>query len=609
MTWLLIAIFGQIILGTAAVADKLLLRTHVPDPVVYTFWIGVLGIFSALLLPFGFMHLSFSFILVGLGSGVVFILSLLILYTVLAKTKASSSLPFIAALIPLCTLPISAVLISAQVSAMDIIGILFLIAGALFFFFAENYALRMRLTLLMIASAALYGFSSVLQKIVFEHTNFITGFFWAKMGEVLGALFLLVLPSVRKRILRASITITGANRAWYAANRMWASSGSLLLNIAIFLSHPALVQSTQSFRYVVIFIASWVILREQSRGKKLWLKIFATMLIILGIGWLGLFEYARSISVDINRPITWGVSFSGKYSRALGVDWQDNFKAIVDDLHPKKIRLISYWDHVEHIPKTYDFSETDWLLEQLREKPIEVIFTLGLKVPRWPECHVPDWARDLSSKTREETLRAYMSAVITRYRDNPNIKIWQIENEPFLRFGKECPPRTAQFLEKEITLVREIDHTRPILITDGGEFGRWQRAIKAGDIFGSTMYRRVHVSSIEWFKGIINYPFDASFFRLKQKIIRWLTDAWDKKFIVVELQAEAWGHVEIPLLSYGEQIELFSPAYFEDTIQFAKQTGFDEYYLWGAEWWYYLREKHADARYWDIAKKLLSNGR
>ena len=607
MTWLLIAIFGQIILGTAAVADKLFLRKRVPDPIVYTFWIGCLGIFAIALLPFGFAHLSLAFILVGIISGMVFILSLLVLYTVLAKTSASSTLPFIAALIPLTTLPFSAMLIAARVSNMDIVGMLFLIAGALFFFFAEKSAMRTRLTLLIIASATLYGFSTVLQKIVFEHTNFITGFFWAKMGEVLGALFLLALPELRKRIHRASIGIAGANRIWYLTNRMWASSGSVLLNIAIFLSHPALVQSTQSFRYVVIFIASWFILRERSRGKELRLKIFATILIILGIGWLGLIEYTRSIPYNANRVITWGVTFSGKYSRALGLDWQDNFKAIVEDLQPKKIRLISYWDHVEFFKENYDFSETDWLLEQLRGKPIEVIFALGLKAPRWPECHLPDWARDLSLEMREVALRAYMSAVITRYRDNPNIKVWQVENEPFLRFGKECLHRGMDFLEKEIALVRFLDISRPVLVSDGGEFGLWYNAIQAGDMFGSTMYRRIYAPSIGRYTGVIDYPLGPSFFRLKQKLARWFTGQTHKQFVVIELQAEPWGHVEIPLLSYSEQTTLFSPAYFNDTIQFARDTGFDEYYLWGTEWWYWAREEQGNSQYWDIAKKLLRN--
>ncbi|MEK7074541.1 MAG: hypothetical protein AAB968_02140, partial [Patescibacteria group bacterium] len=577
MSWLLIAILGQIMLGTAAVVDKLFLRKRISDPIVYTFWLGVLGVFAVFLLPFGFQSLSYSFIVIGICSGVVFLLSLLTLYIALSRTSASTILPFIAALTPFLTLPFSSLLITAQVNGMDMIGMLLLIMGAIIFFLAKRSALPKTIMLLAFASAALYGFSSVLQKIVFEHSNFFTGFFWAKMGEVLCALSLLMVPQLRKRIFAANLHVNGTHRIRYLLNRVWASSGSLLLNGAIFLSHPALVQSSMSFRYVVIFIASWFLLQERSRGKELWLKIVATVFVISGIGWLGIIEYARNIPYDANRTITWGVTFSGKYSRALGLDWQDNFKAIIEDLHPKKIRLISYWDHVEFFQGKYDFSETDWLLTQLRGKPIEVIFVLGIKVPRWPECHLPNWARELSPEMREKALHAYMSAVIMRYRDNPNISVWQIENEPFLRFGKECPSRVNGFLEKEIALVREIDQTRLILITDGGEFGRWIKAIKAGDIIGSTMYRRIHTPSISPYIGIIDYPLSPSFFRLKQKLARWFTGEHAKQFIVVELQAEAWGHVEIPLLSYDEQTTLFSPAYFEDTIQFARETGFDEY--------------------------------
>ena len=68
--------------------------------------------------------------------------------------------------------------------------------------------------------------------------------------------------------------------------------------------------------------------------------------------------------------------------------------------------------------------------------------------------------------------------------------------------------------------------------------------------------------------------------------------------MVIELQGEPWGMHEIPDLPYQEQISLFSPEYFRDTIRYAKETGFDEYYWWGAEWWYATGEKYGDARYW-----------
>ncbi|MDZ4285493.1 MAG: hypothetical protein U1A23_01035, partial [Candidatus Sungbacteria bacterium] len=345
--WLLVAIAGQFILGTAAVVDKLLLRKRVSDPVVYTFWIGVLGIFAALLLPFGFSYLPAGLIVLDIISGIIFISSLLVLFLGLSQIDASSVLPLTSAVIPLWTFGFSFFLIKTKMTFMDIIGMVFLIIGTLFFFFAERKILRARLMMFAIASAGLYGLSIVLQKMVFEHSNFATGFFWAKIGEVLGALVLLLLPQWRKRILNARNTIHVKDRFWYFANRSWAALGSVLLNAAVFLSHPALVQSTQAFRYVVIFITAWIVLREFSRGRTLYLKIFASAFAVIGIVWIGVTAYARSIPYDANRDINWGVTFSERYSSRLGLDPRENLHAILQDLRPKNIRLIAYWDNIE----------------------------------------------------------------------------------------------------------------------------------------------------------------------------------------------------------------------------------------------------------------------
>jgi hypothetical protein len=214
------------------------------------------------------------------------------------------------------------------------------------------------------------------------------------------------------------------------------------------------------------------------------------------------------------------------------------------------------------------------------------------------------WVAALGKTAREKALHAYIRATVTRYRGSPALIAWQVENEPFLKFGL-CATRPQQALEHEIALVKSLDPVHPVVVTDGGEFGLWNRAIKAGDIFGTTMYRRVYPPSIGRATGIIDYPFSPAFFKFKERFARWLTDEYAKRFVVIELQAEPWGAVEIPLLSDEEQTSIFPPEYFRETIQYAKDTGFDEYYLWGAEWWYYVREKQGDARYWDMVKGLL----
>lgn len=601
--WFLIAIFAQIILGTAAVFDKLLLRVRVPDAVTYTFWLGVLGIFAIVLLPFGFSSLALTFIVLALGAGIVFIVSLLLLFFALELGHALSILPLAAALIPFFTIIFSYVLLGSRLTGMDIIGILILILGALFFFLSEKRELRGRLFLFLVSSAALYAFSSVLQKVVFEHASFITGFFWIKIGGVMCALALLAVHSWRRKILRVSREAADSNRLWYLANRGWAAGGSILLSIAIFLSHPALVEATQSFRFVVIFFAAWFILGERFRGKALSVKIIATIFIMLGLFWLGLTQYARNIPYDVSRSITWGVTFSEKFSRELGLEPEKNLEAIFTDLQPQKIRLVAYWDEIEKTPNQFDFSSLDWQLNMAARYNTQVVLALGMRVPRWPECFLPEWTRDFSAEQREEVLREYIAQIIKRYRTYKEIIIWQIENEPFLPFGL-CPERGKDFFDKEHDLVRALDASRPILVTDSGEFGDWLRAIKRGDIFGTTMYRKVYPPSIGHVVGEVEYPISPSHFRFKEKLVRFLLGDYTKPFIVIELQAEPWGKVEIPKLAVGDQLSLFSLDYFRQTIEYAKEAGFDQYYFWGAEWWYMMKHS-GHPEYWEEVKILM----
>jgi hypothetical protein len=144
-----------------------------------------------------------------------------------------------------------------------------------------------------------------------------------------------------------------------------------------------------------------------------------------------------------------------------------------------------------------------------------------------------------------------------------------------------------------------------VLVTDSGEFGMWFGAARIGDIFGTTMYRRVYPPSIGHITGVIDYPIGPSFFRLKEKIMRFLIQDDDKPFIVAELQAEPWGKFILPEIPYEEHLELFPIEYFRETIEFAKQTGFDEYYLWGAEWWYWVGAEHNNWEYWEEVKELI----
>lgn len=168
-----------------------------------------------------------------------------------------------------------------------------------------------------------------------------------------------------------------------------------------------------------------------------------------------------------------------------------------------------------------------------------------------------------------------------------------------MSFG-ECPTLDVGLLDEEIALVKKLD-SRPIIITDSGELSIWVRAAKRADIFGTTMYRWV------WneYLGSYKYPIPPSFFRVKERITR-LFVGQAKPFIVIELQGEPWTHKQIYEITIEEQMNLLPLAEFNEIIDYAKQAGFNEYYLWGAEWWYYLKEK-GQGEYWDRVKELVDN--
>ncbi|MDP3947156.1 MAG: DMT family transporter [bacterium] len=602
MSWLLVALLGQLLSALAALIDKMLLVRRALQPASYAFWIGLLGSFSFLLIPFGFEVISLRVAVFAALAGSSFVYGFYFFFLALRRGELSEAVPTLAGLAPLFALAFASLFLGASLGTVEWMGFAFLVAGSAALTLSEPKKTRLFLTITLFAAAALLGFSAVFTKAVFLETSFISGFIWIKMWGILAAGGFLFSSSVRTEIL-GSLRRPEA-RGLFIGGRVVAMFGSFLLYFAVSLAHPALVEATAGFRYALVFAIGWLLLRENFREHVLALKLAAIVLIAAGLGWLALGEYVKSFPpVPAERPITWGVTFSEKFSRELGLDWRENYLAILDELKPARLRLVAYWDVIEKRPGSLDFSSLDWQLDLAERRGMPVLLAVGQKVPRWPECHVPDWAEALSLEKREEALREYLAKVILRYRDRRGIMMWQVENEPFLMFGT-CGARGVEFLDREITLTKSLDPARQILISDGGEFGDWMRAARRGDVFGTTMYRRAYPKIIGPLFGVIEYPIGPDFFRVKEKFTRWLTGKTDQRFIVVELQGEPWSSLHLRETSIEEQVDIFSPAYFADTIEYAKRAGFEEYYLWGGEWWWWMKEVNGTDEYWNYARQL-----
>ncbi len=332
------------------------------------------------------------------------------------------------------------------------------------------------------------------------------------------------------------------------------------------------------------------------RFKKILKKVLFIILFLLLL--LGCFLFIGKPKPAEN--ITWGVSFSQKYSEELGLDWKENYLAVLDDLKIKNIRLIAYWDLIEKEEGTYDFQDLDWQIDQAKKRDIKIILAIGKKVPRWPEYHKPCWIENQPQEEQDKKLLIYIEKIVNRYKDNENILTWQVENEPFFPFG-ESRFTDKKILKQEIELVKSLDSKRPIIITGSGELPFWFRPAKYGDIVGHSLYEKV------WFHELsiyLTYPMPPVFYSRKA----WLVDKlFHKKVICIELQAEPWGPGLTYTLSLDEQNKTMNIERFRDIIEFSRNTGGDTFYLWGTEWWYWMKQEHNDSQIWDEAKKLFAS--
>lgn len=302
----------------------------------------------------------------------------------------------------------------------------------------------------------------------------------------------------------------------------------------------------------------------------------------------------------LTNSIKYGVSFSPKFASDLNLDWKDTYVKILDELKVKNLRLPTYWDDIEATREGgLDFSRDDFILEEAGKRGARVILVLGARQPRWPECHIPPWASKLSVKDKQIKILEFIKKVVQRYNNDSSIKYWQVENEPLLGIFGQCDPPDEKFLKKEVDLVRSLSR-KPVIVTDSGELGFWISPMRLSDVFGTTLYRRVYNS----FLGYTTYPLLPYFYNIKSTLVRNLFSPKNLKTIIVELQAEPWSPSNsLVNTKISQQVSGFGINNFKDNINFAKETGFDEFYLWGVEWWYFM-DKNGHPEYLDYAKTL-----
>lgn len=320
-----------------------------------------------------------------------------------------------------------------------------------------------------------------------------------------------------------------------------------------------------------------------------------------------------------------GTTFSQVQCGYLGLDQEKTYLEITG-MGFTVIRLGAYWKQIEKRADVFDFAELDWQIKKARQRRIPVVLTVGMKAPRWPEFFIPEWVmRDVylkfgadassSDYLKERTLK-FITAVICRYRDDPAIRWWQVENEPLNRSGPKNWWIHRDFLKKEIDLVKRLDPMkRPVIVNIATYPNTLVRFFSQLNISNDPEAEAIELSDI---LAVNVYPVvGQQFWRLKlcfwtrpgqrrrylQRIIQAARQE-NKSVWATELQAEPWEPGQLVHVGKKQPVTCL-PETFRQSFEEMVSLGVDTILLWGVEYWIFRERRHNDDNWLEQGQEII----
>lgn len=332
--------------------------------------------------------------------------------------------------------------------------------------------------------------------------------------------------------------------------------------------------------------------------------LILTALVMLWVG--GMYGIARWYMWDQqSKQLKYGVTFIPRYAESFGLSPEDTMQAIIDELGVRQFRLVSYWNDYEKTQGQYDFTELDWQFKKAEASNSKVSLAIGLRQPRWPECHMPTWAETMPMSEWSVHLKAYMGKVIDRYKDSPALESYQLENEFFMDVFGICPDHTRERLIDEYDFVKSKDGAHPIIVSRSNNWIGVPLYQPIPDQVGISVYKRVW--DINLTKRYFEYPMPAWFYAYLGGLGKILTG---KDLMIHELQAEPWlppgfdmnNPADIP-----EHNKSLNAERLRNRIEYGRATGMQEIYLWGVEYWYWRKAVANDPSLWNTAREAIEH--
>lgn len=297
MLWLITATSAYLIFAAVSLIDKYLLVKKIPNPKVYSFYVGGLGILAILFLPFvGFSVPKISQIILAFLAGAIFIYSLFWFFKGLQIFEASRIIPAVGGISPLFALGFTYIFSQGQevLALKDLIALLLLIAGSILITYEGAKKIPLKCLGISIIAAFFLALSFVLTKYVYLTQPFWSGYILIRLGGVLmAALFFLIYKEVRREVFRTKQAFPKKTVGLFLFNQGLGASANILQNWSIALAplvYVAVISALQGTQYVFLLIFTIIlslklpqIIRENISKKVILQKIAAILLIAGGL--------------------------------------------------------------------------------------------------------------------------------------------------------------------------------------------------------------------------------------------------------------------------------------------------------------------------------------
>lgn len=322
-----------------------------------------------------------------------------------------------------------------------------------------------------------------------------------------------------------------------------------------------------------------------------WIGIGLLSLLVLYAGW-HLIAWLSFMATPTRDTYTFATSFSVKQSRQFGLDWKENYTALLDDLNIRQFRLMSYWDDGEPERNNLQYADLDYQMDEAAKRGAKVSLAIGLRQPRWPECHEPQWSTTLPYDQWKAELYEYIYLTVQRYKNHPALESFQLENEALAWWFGDCREQPDPVrINEEFKLVKSLTD-KPVWMSLSDQYGlSINKPIP--DAYGYSLYLYVYNNLLP---GTYVNPSPPVWFHKSRASV--IDAMHNKPFYLHELQLEPWGPREIKQLSEEEQFITMSPDQIHYNLQYARKIGFDQVYTWGSEWWYW-RKVNGSPQVWE----------